>query len=163
MKTIQIDDDIFSYIASKTTDIGRESPSEILRRLLGVSKKETSILPQSGNIHHEWEAHLTKTEFLVLNSGTKKFLHILGIIAKEKGPLFEKILEIQGRDRKYFAKSEGEILQSGQSTHPKKIPGTQYWVMTNLSTLDKRRRIGEVMKLFQYSKPAMDAVRFVIG
>ena len=44
MKTIEVDEELYRYIASHTQSIG-ESASDILRRLLKVSEHKTTAAP----------------------------------------------------------------------------------------------------------------------
>ena len=43
MRTIEIDDDVYAYIASNTHEIG-ETASDILRRLLGIVSGNSSFI-----------------------------------------------------------------------------------------------------------------------
>ena len=81
----------------------------------------------------------------------KRFLYILTCLHDTHQSEFNKILEVQGRDRLYFATSEADLRGSGSSTNPKQIGGTGYWVLTNSNTDRKRWMLAEVAKLLGYS------------
>jgi len=84
-----------------------------------------------------------------------KFLYLLGIAHSQKQEEFEKVLLVQGRGRKYFATSRQEIINSGNSTQPKQIPGSSYWVMTNSPSNQKVSMLREVLELLNYSNEAI--------
>ena len=99
MKTVLIDDDLYSFLVSHTQEIG-ESATSILRRLLGmggqnsgnqVSREE--ILRTFDFLQH-WEQfrHLTKA---------RKFLYILSWAYRKHPDEFPKVLSIEGNRRKY--------------------------------------------------------------
>ena len=155
MKQIDIDEDIYAYLAAKTIRIG-ESASDILRRLLDLPKNivETSpAVPQD----HEFSKLLSDAR-IVLRPATSKYLSILAEAYKQKSNDFAKLLDVRGRERIYFAKSEQEILASGSSTHPKQIPGTPYWAMTNASNDKKAAILEQALASIGFSPQACEAV-----
>ena len=149
MRTIEINDDLYEYIASKTKEIG-ESAEDILRRLLDVPIETSG---SSSSKQHEL-ADVLANPSLKFKSAVDKFLFILGEANKLKPEKFKKILMIQGRDRKYFATSKSEIEASGNSTQPKQIPGSTYWVMTNSPTPQKATMMRQVLETTGFSKDA---------
>lgn len=52
MKIVKLDDELYQYIASQTTAIGEETPSDILRRLLNFPQcmQENTVKPVGENI-----------------------------------------------------------------------------------------------------------------
>jgi negative modulator of initiation of replication len=157
MKSIEIDDDIYSYLLSKTAYIG-ESATSILRRVLSLGGTIQKAPPPAV---HELSQVLNGAA-LKFGSATEKFLAILAEVHKKNAKDFEKVLAIKGRDRVYFAKSREEIARSGRSTQPLQIPGTPYWVMTNSPTPQKRTMLRQVLQLLGYSEPARaDAARAI--
>src|SRR6267378_2055367 len=130
MKTIEIDDDVYLHIAQNTHVIG-EPASKILRRMLGLSGATVEALQSKGDAGHELSAALMDPKFLMQTAAVDKFLYFLATAYSQKRTDFAKVLVIQGRDRIYFAKSSEEVEKSGNSTQPRNIPGTPYWVMTN--------------------------------
>lgn len=157
MRTIEIDDDLYAYIASQTKEIG-ETAADILRRLLGIPRKANS---GSANGQHEL-AKVLENSGLKFKSAVDKFLFILGEAYKKKPDTFDKILTIQGRGRKYFATNKSEIEDSGNSTQPKQIPGTPYWVMTNSPTPQKATMLRQALEATGFSKQAAQAASRII-
>lgn len=152
MKTIEIDEDIYAYIASNTQEIG-ETASDILRRLLGFVSGGFSEAKQV-KASHELQEILENPKLRFQISAVDKFLFILSEASKQRPRDFEKVLTIQGRNRLYFAKSRNEIESSGNSTQPKQIPGTEYWVMTNSPTPQKVQMLRDALIAIGYSDEA---------
>lgn len=162
MKTIPIDDDVYEYVANHTVEIG-ESASQILRRLLHVP-----IVPKRGADPvkspqgHELAALLSEPMFSRSTTAVSRMLRILQEAHRQRPSEFHKVLNIRGRNRIYFAKSEADILRSGDSTQPHAIDGTGYWVMTNSPTQMKRQMIRDVLKALGYGAAAVEAAASVI-
>lgn len=174
MKTIEIDDDLYLHIARHTMEIG-ESASNILRRLLGISASPMSDAPNqqpaaslkaatvsasiakplTASNGHELSAALGHPEFQRMGAAVDRMLYLLAKAHDQKRSEFEKVLVIQGRERRYFAKSEKEIEDSGTSTQPRKIPGTDYWVMTNSPTPQKQDMLRDALGVLGYSPNAI--------
>lgn len=156
MKTILIDDDLYSHLVSQTQEIG-ESASSILRRLLGL--KPGSYGGQASreellgvfDFLQRWEQyrHLTRA---------KKFLHILSWAYGKHPQEFEKVLLIEGNRRKYFARDEKTLVESGSSTNPRPIPDSPFWVITNSSTAKKAEILSEVFRLLGYEAEHVQAM-----
>jgi negative modulator of initiation of replication len=155
MRTIEVDEDVYRHIAQNTIEIG-EPATKILRRLLGIDEPMQVVsVAQAGE--HELAAALRDPSFRVRGTAVQKMLHILQVVHDQKGPDFEKVLAVQGRGRKYFALSEAEIKDSGNSTQPRNIPGTGYWIMTNSPTNQKKEMLRDVLVLLGYSDVAIRA------
>jgi negative modulator of initiation of replication len=158
MHTILIDDDIYSYLLKNTKEIG-ESASDILRRLLSIPKTAATSSEPSEEplVEHELMAVISGPNFVAQKTAVRRFLLILQAVYKQNKDDFEKVLVIQGRDRKYFACSSEEIKNSGSATQPKEIPGSPYWVMTNSPTWQKKEMLRQVLGLLAYSNAAITA------
>jgi negative modulator of initiation of replication len=85
-------------------------------------------------------------------------LSILSFLHKENPDKFSSLLSLEGRKRRYIAKSERELDDSGTSVNPKKIPYTDYWVVTNNDTNNKKLLLRQVLTLLGYSP---DTIRLV--
>ncbi len=189
MKTIQIDDDLYQFIAANTQQIG-ESASDILRRLLWESDSANSVsvtLKETGQIKQTEAATtasvapvakpaLTKTSsqegsvFDLLNKeevATQKgavgrFLFILSKLHRVHQDRFEEVLEVRGRERHYFGRSAAELEASGSSIKPKQIPSSEYWVTTNNNTPRKKLIIFEVAKHLGYDDTQAETLRELV-
>ncbi|MFB1037557.1 MAG: hypothetical protein QMC38_19690 [Sinobacterium sp.] len=165
MKSIQIEDDLYHFIASQTQDIG-ESASDILRRLVmpesllntmpgsrAISSKPISVVNnervevQRANQVCQASAVFSELEGQHLQAIPKmveKWLLVLSIIHKYHTQQFSKVLGMSGRNRTYFATDKDTLLATGSSTNPKNVPGSKYWVITNNNTVKKINMLKEV-------------------
>lgn len=179
MKHIEIDEDLYQYLASQTQFIG-ESASSILRRLLSLPGAQTeSVTKKSSEITKtftvaekekavEKQATLKKANvFDVINKEelsmqrgvVGRFLLLLSALQRVHGDDFSVVLDIRGRDRLYFAQSEKELTESGSSTKPRQIPDSRYWVITNSNTTRKKMMMTEVAKALGYSDQQIEKIR----
>lgn len=162
MQTIEVEDDVYQFLLSRTVHIG-ESASSILRRELklnGHSEGEADITRAAGS-DHELSSLLSRPEFRY-GYATDRYLAILGEACRQQPEEFEKILAIRGRGRLYFARSESEIVASGKSTQPRQIPGTSYWAMTNSPTTQKQVTLRQVLELLGFSEEACRAATMAL-
>ena len=167
MKTIEIDEDLYRYIAMQTQDIG-ESASDILRRLLlgdaeSASPEKTVTSKQvtassaiaapakAGSKQQDLFAYLERVGVVRQKRTVDRFLSILGAMVKFNPDSFSKVLELRGRNRVYFATSKDQLLASGSSTNPKQLPESHYWVVTNNNTGKKVTMLQEVTRVLGYS------------
>lgn len=184
MKNIEVDDELYQYIASNTQSIG-ESASQILRRLLNLGtvpatgvkpvvvetvehtvepavvvnevKKET-VTPVSKPAASVFNV-LNKEELAMQKGVVGRFLFILSALHRTHKRTFNGVLEIKGRDRIYFATSKDELLESGSSMNPKQIEGSEFWVMTNSNTTRKKMMLHEVALALGYSQEQAEKIR----
>lgn len=156
MTTIDIDQDIYDYLLSRVKTFG-ESPSDVLRRELRLNGSTTSPDMSLSVGTHELEETLDSPKIRHARGVVGKFLQVLAEVYARNKDGFDAVQAIQGRDRKYFAKSEAEIEASGNSTQPRKIPGSPYWVMTNSPTKQKKEMLREVLQGLGYSQEAVRA------
>lgn len=158
MKTLQIDDDLYQYIAGHTEQIG-ESATSILRRLLSLSESEKAATraPPSSATRMDLSETLAELAYMRRYVVVERMLKLLEVVYAKSPKEFEKVLDIRGRSRCYFAKSEAEILNSSDSAQPKKIGNTGYWVMTNSPTNQKQALMRDVLGKLGYSEASVKA------
>lgn len=159
MKNIEIDDDLYMFIASRTQSIG-ESASSILRRELGLGVATVQFEEKREGVTATHEL----TEFLdgpLMRYGNAKdkYLKILGEAYRLKPDQFASLLSMRGRHRVYFADDKAAIEANGSTTHPEKIPGTPFWALTNESTLRKKRLLSMALARLDFSDGAKKAAR----
>ncbi len=158
MPIVDIELDVYDFLRKSVRDF-RETESVVLRRLLNLptpqARKPGSPSPPGsppnrpgGTPFAQFVADLRSKYH---RSATDKFLAILRFAYEQDPPGFERVLQVGGRKRKYFARSRQEIERSGTSTHPRQIPGSDYWVMTNADTRQKGDMLREALKLLGYS------------
>ncbi|EGA69323.1 replication initiation regulator SeqA [Vibrio sinaloensis DSM 21326] len=162
MKTIEVDEDLYRYIASQTQHIG-ESASDILRRLLNVDGDAPQPAPQSpakpkgivvsrdaakeetvDNVK-EMRSLLISDEFAGLKKAIDRFMLVLSTLHRIDPMGFSEATQVKGRKRVYFANNEQTLLESGNTTKPKAIPQSPFWVITNTNTSRKRQMVDQLM------------------
>ncbi|MCH8502005.1 MAG: replication initiation negative regulator SeqA [Aliidiomarina sp.] len=171
MKKIEIDEELYAYIAAHTQHIG-ESASTILRRLLGLSPTavQESNLSQGMALAKTApvSAHaqgtsvfdiLDRADIAAQKGAVGRFLFILSLLHRCHAEQFAQVLEIRGRNRLYFATSEQELLAAGNSTNPKQIPGSPYWVVTNNNTTKKKSILNAVATEMGYDGSEAEQIR----
>ena len=177
MKTIEIDEELYHYIASQTQQIG-ESASEILRRLLlpdtaiavpvapvsqGTEPTKTeagakaSAEPAAN--HQKVFDILSKQDLQAEQSVVGRFLIILSALARAHKHKFALVAEIKGRNRLYFGRKQADLLEAGSSTNPKPIPNSEFWVITNSNTTRKKMMLTEAALKLGYSQTEAEQIR----
>ncbi|MDP2562485.1 replication initiation negative regulator SeqA [Psychrobium sp. 1_MG-2023] len=176
MKSIEVEDDLYRYIASQTEDIG-ESASAILRRLLGLPaigeipvvqpikspaqvreqvltnsesepasavtskadvKSTAATKPNSTSARLGFNQLIASDQVAKQKAAVGRFLYLLSSLHQLDPAQFERVLQISGRDRLYFAKDKESLLGKNGTTKPKQIGATEFWVITNSNTGKKR-------------------------
>ena len=177
MKTIEVDDELYSYIASHTKHIG-ESASDILRRMLkfsAASQPAAAPVPKStpvaapaaevkpvnspkDNVRAVREL-LLSDEYAEQKNAVNRFMLVLSTLYSLNAKAFAESTEsLHGRTRVYFASDERTLLQSGNQTKPKQVPGTPYWVITNTNTGRKCSMIEHIMQSMQFPAELIEKV-----
>lgn len=135
MKTIEVDDELYRFIASRTQRIG-ESASDILRRLLNVDGEsqqepqvEVDVEPagaatpivvgkptSSFDPIKEIRSVLISDEFAAREKAIDRFMFILAALHRIDKDGFAEATQVKGRKRIYFADNEETLLASGKTT-----------------------------------------------
>ncbi|WP_286266677.1 replication initiation negative regulator SeqA [Thalassotalea atypica] len=179
MKSIEIDEELYQYIASKTEFIG-ESASSILRRLLALDSNavttsnspvvelevkseavKSSVPEKDTNVENHGSVfdHINKEELAMQRGAVGRFLLILAALHRVHADKFSAVCNIRGRDRLYFADSEKALAETGSSTKPRQIPESEYWVITNSNTTRKKMMLTEVAVALNYSASDAEKIR----
>ncbi|QIQ21784.1 replication initiation negative regulator SeqA [Zophobihabitans entericus] len=166
MKTIEIDDELYHYIASQTQHIG-ESASSILRRLL---KCETTTVPSMvvANVASQTSIKLPATSLLSLihhsnyideKKTVNRFLMLLSALYQENSSRFSlAATSLHGSKRRYLATDEKSLIDTGNNTKPKAIPDTPYWVVTNNNSARKSYILKTIMDNMELSPSIITTV-----
>jgi len=176
MKTIEIEDDLYHYIAAQTRQIG-ESASDILRRLLLGEQQISQTTAESSapatakpapSDHAAARDNsnpgsifdlVSRQDLQAESSVVGRFLYLLSVLARVHKKQFGKVLEIKGRNRLYFATSAEALSEAGSSTNPKQIPNTGFWVITNSNTTRKKMMLTETAIQLGYSEQDAERIR----
>ncbi|PTA50314.1 replication initiation negative regulator SeqA [Shewanella morhuae] len=167
MKYIEVDEDLYRHIASKTERIG-ESASDILRRLLGLSfaaieapqplaisqpsleaePVQPVVVKAVTPVVNDFSALVNEHQLSQQKGAVGRFLFLLDSLYQLAPAQFSQILQIQGRDRLYFARSKEQLLEASASANPKEIGSSGFWVTSNNNTAKKRTILSEVLVQF---------------
>lgn len=164
MNTIEIDDELYHFIAGQTQRIG-ESANDILRRIL-LNKQPvaqqatvTAAVAENSNSGQKVFDILSKQDLQAELSVVGRFLIILSALARAHKQDFAQVLEIKGRNRVYFGRSDTDLLEAGSSTNPKQIPNSEFWVITNSNTTRKKMMLTEAALKLGYSAEEAETIR----
>ncbi|MFH0256354.1 replication initiation negative regulator SeqA [Vibrio rumoiensis] len=174
MKTIEVDEELYRYIASQTQHIG-ESASDILRRLLigeqqgsqvntNVAKPVTVETPTKPAKQEKpdgvkvMRSLLISDEFAEKDKAIDRFMMILSSLYHIEATSFAEAAKVKGRTRVYFADNEETLLASGKTTKPRSIPNTPFWVITNNNTNRKRQMVQQLMTQMGFQADLIDKV-----
>ena len=176
MKTIEVDDELYSYIASHTKHIG-ESASDILRRMLkfsAASQPATPVVKDVRAVQPVVEAKpvnpvkdkvramrelLLSDEYAEQKKAVNRFMLVLSTLYSLDQHAFAEATEsLHGRTRVYFAADEQTLLKTGNQTKPKHVPGTPYWVITNTNTGRKCSMVEHIMQSMQFPAELIEKV-----
>ncbi|TSJ87888.1 replication initiation regulator SeqA [Gilliamella apicola] len=148
MKTIEIDEELYQFIAGQTKHIG-ENASSILRRLLNfnqlvITKADPKVAKE--NHYPIFNDLLTSDTFTNEKSIISRFLLLLGALYNYNPALFSiATTSLHGSKRQYLAKDKHLLETSGKNTKPREIIGTPYWVISNTNTARKLLIIESIM------------------
>ena len=164
MKTIEIDGDVYDLL-KQYGELG-EPTSSILRRLFQgkvLAKHSGSASTTNNGISAPkrsdiYEA-LDNERFKLRRTAVDRFLFLLSWIHSKHPQTFSRVLELGGRSRRYFARTDTELDASGSSVNPQKIPNTEFWVVTNNDTMKKEQILQDVLRLNGYGPAEAAAVR----
>ena len=184
MKTIEVDDELYRYIAAHTLHIG-ESASDILRRMLKFSaasqpvaaaaapvvKAEAAPEPTAAPVAEVKTVKTAKDkvramrelllsdEYAEQKKAVNRFMLILTTLYSLDNKAFAEATEsLHGRTRVYFAADEQTLLKNGNQTKPKQVPDTPYWVITNTNTGRKCSMVEHIMQSMQFPAELIEKV-----
>ena len=161
MKTIEIDEELYQFIAGQTKHIG-EDASSILRRLLNFNQPQmTKADPISAKQNHYpiFKDLLTSDAFTNEKSIISRFLLLLGALYNYNPALFSiAATSLHGSKRQYLAKDKQSLETSGKNTKPREIIGTPYWVISNTNTARKLYIIESIMSDMGISESMINQV-----
>ncbi|EYU13518.1 replication initiation regulator SeqA [Photorhabdus luminescens] len=170
MKTIEVDEDLYRYIASHTQHIG-ESASDILRRMLKfnaeqpvqnaqpISAVEKAPVARQRDSVRVMRELLLSDDYSDKKKSVERFMLILSTLYSLNSESFSQTTDaMHGRTRVYFAGDQQTLLASGKQTKPRHIPGTPFWVITNTNTDRKRNMVEQIMQDMKFSANFIDKV-----
>ncbi|AHG21595.1 replication initiation regulator SeqA [Chania multitudinisentens RB-25] len=171
MKTIEVDEELYRYIASHTQHIG-ESASDILRRMLKFTAGQPASASAVAKAPEPAAAVslprdrvrvvrelLLSDEYAEQSKAVNRFMLVLSTLYTLDAVGFTAATDaLHGRTRTYFAGDQQTLLANGTHTKPKHVPGTPYWVITNTNTGRKRSMIEHIMQAMQFPAELIEKV-----
>ena len=186
MKTIEVDDELYRYIAAHTLRIG-ESASDILRRMLKFSAASQPVATAAAPVVKAEPAPapapaaapvadvktvktakdkvramrelLLSDEYAEQKKAVNRFMLVLTTLYALDNKAFAEATEsLHGRTRVYFAADEQTLLKNGNQTKPKQVPDTPYWVITNTNTGRKCSMVEHIMQSMQFPAELIEKV-----
>ncbi|WP_294609581.1 hypothetical protein [uncultured Gilliamella sp.] len=161
MKTIEIDEELYQYIAGQTRHIG-EDASSILRRLLNIN---LHLLSQPGKKNQPENHYSVFTDLLTSDTFTNeksiinRFILLLGTLYNYNPTHFSiAATSLHGSKRQYLAKDKQSLEISGKNTKPREIIGTPYWVISNTNTARKVYILESIMSDMGLSESLINQV-----
>ncbi|WP_133053310.1 replication initiation negative regulator SeqA, partial [Cronobacter sakazakii] len=102
---------------------------------------------------------LLSDEYAEQKRAVNRFMLVLSTLYSLDANAFAEATEsLHGRTRVYFAGDEQTLLQSGNQTKPRHVPGTPYWVITNTNTGRKCSMIEHIMQTMQFPAELIEKV-----
>ncbi len=168
MKTIEVDEDLYRYIASHTRHIG-ENASDILRRMLKFTIEQPVLLADkvvdstgttsSNDRVRMLRKLLLSDEYRGQRKAVNRFMSILSALyALQASEFAMATRSLHGRTRTYFASDPQTLLRHGTQSKPKQVPGTPWWVITNTNTDRKRTMVQYIMSAMQFPDDIIENV-----
>ena len=168
MHSIQIDDQVYAELSRRVTGFNI-SPNDVLRRILDLPTASSPSFPPAKRNETSQPpgvpAPQTLTEFLRSerfqrhHQTVDRFLVILGWLhATHPQQFADAALGFQRGKRLYFAKSEKDILESGENVTAKPIPQSPFWVLTTLDNKSKRLVLEDILRALSYARADINIV-----
>ena len=90
-----------------------------------------------------------------LKKAIDRFMLVLSTLYKIDPSSFSEASQVKGRKRVYFAENEETLLANGNTTKPKAIPCSNFWVITNNNTVKKINMLKEVAAVIGFNNQSI--------
>lgn len=120
------------------------------------SDRESIDSPEASAPVPPLQVFLRNAAFVDLRQAVDRFLYLLTWLYMRDPARFQIVQEVRGKRRLYFSLNPEDILQSGQSTQPRRIPGTPWYVITNNDTGKKQAILAEAMYGLRYTQQEIE-------
>jgi negative modulator of initiation of replication len=153
INTIEIDDQVLTELSRRATGF-HVTPNDVLRRILSLAAPAPAAPPPSPQPLASTLAEFVKSErFQRHHQAIDRFLVILGWLHSAHPKQFaEAALKFHRGNRVYFAKSEKEILESGDGVTARQIPQSPFWALATLDNKSKRLVMEDILRALGYSR-----------
>ena len=153
MPTIEISEATLEALRGSVKDFN-ESHDTVLRRILGLGVTgermggSTNTLIEDAGLRQL----ISSSRFQHQNSRLR-YLDILRFLHDRNPADFQKLLSLRFGKRVQIAVDRETIEKSGKSTYPISLPGTEYWILSNLSNRSKRDVVFAAMRILGWGEP----------
>jgi negative modulator of initiation of replication len=155
MNTIQIDDQVFAELARRASGFN-VTPNDVLRRILSISAPSPAAAsqpPVSPPLASTLPDFIKSERFQRHHQAIDRYLVILGWLHSVSPKQFaEAAQKFHRGSRAYFAKTEKEILESGDGVTARQIPQSPFWTLTTLDNKSKRLVMEDMLRALGYSR-----------
>lgn len=155
MNSISIDDQVFAELARRATGF-HVTPNDVLRRILNLSAPAPAAAappPASPPVASTLTEFIKSERFQRYHQVIDRYLVILGWLHSAHPKQFvEAALKFHRGSRAYFAKSEKEILESGDGVTARQIPQSPFWALATLDNKSKRLVMEDMLRALGYSR-----------
>ena len=162
MRTIQVEVEDSIYRALEVISrYSRESVPQIVRKHL-AQLAEPEATPATNSATAPAQAappnpkdkslrdYVRSPSYVANRSVVDQWLCIFSFLYKQNPDKFQILESMEGRRRKYVGTSKEHLESSGLSVNPKRIPGTNFWIVTNNSTDNKKLLLRQALTLLGY-------------
>jgi len=168
MNSIQIDDQVFAELSHRATGFN-VTPNDVLRRVLNLQTPPSPQpfgppvaavqAPPAVPVATTLLEFIRSERFQRHHQTIDRFLVILGWLCSAHPKEFaDAALGFRRGKRLYFAKSEQEIIQSGDGVTAKSIPQSPFWALTTLDNKSKRIVLEDVLQALSYPRADINLV-----
>ena len=164
MNSIEIDDQVLAELARRATGF-HVTPNHVLRRILDLPPPSSSRPfaaphpPPLAPVASTLIEFIRSERFQRHHQAVDRYLVILGWLHSAHSKLFaDATLRFHRGSRAYFAKSEKEILESGDGVTAKLIPQSPFWTLTTLDNKSKRLVLEDILSALGYSRSDINLV-----
>jgi negative regulator of replication initiation len=147
---IRVDEQVLAELSKRAVGFN-VTPNDVLRRILDLEVPSPLSIPKESL--RPIAKFIQSQAFTTLHQAVDRYLALLGwLYAQQQASFSDAALRFHRGRRMYFAKSEKEILESGDGISAKPIPQSPFWALVTLDNKSKRIVIEEMFRTLGYSK-----------
>jgi negative modulator of initiation of replication len=159
MRQIEIDEEIYDHL--RLSNRPGETLSDTLKRLLKHIPADSQMWQDHPDFieANKLQELINNREFRAQRNAKDRFLFILSYLYRKDPERFKLVLEYKGTKRRYFGTSKDDLEVPGKTVSARKIPGSEYWVVTNSSTSFKGDILRNVLMIMDYGGRTGEKIR----
>ncbi|HXC99554.1 MAG TPA: hypothetical protein VN048_09445 [Verrucomicrobiae bacterium] len=163
MKSIEIDDQVFAELERRATGF-HVTENDVLRRILNLPRPSLqSVAVSQATVPTPVSSPVTdfirSERFQRYHQAVDRYLVILGWLHSAHPKQFvDATLRFHRGSRVYFAKTEKEILESGDGVSAKVIPQSPFWTLVTLDNKSKRLVLEDILRALGYSRSDINLI-----